>query len=150
MGKAFPTVIGQHIKIHQNDVVLGCDVTLQDWYIYVAYTWLGCKALGPLTFLDFSNCGEIFVMYPYAAMKDSLETICYNWIFSFFYRLWTDIFINKGVELTQIKYSRKREIITCVTPVLSILNRLTFQFPVERLRSKPLVISSFTIHCIKK
>ena len=35
-------------------------------------TWLGCKDLGPLTFLDFSNCGEIFVIDPKLPMKDNL------------------------------------------------------------------------------
>lgn len=39
-------------------------------------TWLGCRALGPLTFLDFSNCGEIFVMCPTVPMYESLAKTC--------------------------------------------------------------------------
>jgi len=35
-------------------------------------TWLGCNDLGPLTFLDFSNCGEIFVINPMLPIKDNL------------------------------------------------------------------------------
>jgi len=39
-------------------------------------TWLGCKALGPLTFLDFSNCGWTLVIWPKALIKDNL---CSTW-----------------------------------------------------------------------
>jgi len=31
-------------------------------YEQLMLTWLGCKALGPLTFLVFSNCGDMRVM----------------------------------------------------------------------------------------
>ena len=39
-------------------------------------TWLGCKALGPLTFLDFSNCGLTLVIWPKALINDNLCTTC--------------------------------------------------------------------------
>lgn len=44
----------------------------------ITLTWLGCKALGPLTFRVFSNCGLILVIWPRHPIKDNLANTCHK------------------------------------------------------------------------
>lgn len=47
----------------------------------ITLTWLGCKARGPLTFRDFSNCGFVLVIWPRHPIKDNLASTCLERIF---------------------------------------------------------------------
>lgn len=72
MGTTFPTAD----EVMQWDQTQYWNKTKNGLLECYQLTWLGCKALGPLTFLDFSNCGEIFVIKPKVAMYESLATAC--------------------------------------------------------------------------
>jgi len=122
--------------IHQNS-----------YKIRLHLTWLGCKALGPLTFLDFSNCGETLVMWPIAPINDNLCNTCEkrNFIRGLYHVLDKSKFLSKSrwlchSEYQEKKYLKGRQYTTCVIPFLSILNLLISKLPVERVLSRPRVM----------